>query len=380
MALMDDHDLASPRGFEITRRGYDRVQVDEHLARLEASLGALKTDRDAAVSQASDLRERVRHLDVQVKRLSLPPTTLEGLSERLQNMLQLAQDEANETKEQAAAEAAKIREQVEAEAAKLKTGYEQLITEVEARREALEAKRDGILGKAKAEAEAILKRAEDARNRAEAEMVATHEKADADFKATLATRDAEAMRVIAERESSSNAEAERRIREATENANRTLEEKTTEANRRLYEATNEANRRVAEATQESMRRVSYAAERVRELRRLRQQISGQMHTLQSELTMMQSALDSVHSAFSEAGPLLEQGDEEQEILTRPALPTNQLPLALPQIQVDSVPEQQAEQAQRADQELHDPAAPYADPPTRQIGERSDETEQDPDGN
>ena len=350
MTPTNDHETASPTGFEIARRGYDRVQVDEHMARVEASLRALKNDRDSAVSQARELREQVRNLGIQVKRLSLPPTTLEGLSERLQNMLQLAQDEANETKEQAEAEAAKIREQAEAEAAKLKVGYEKLITEVEARREALEAKRDGILGKARAEAEAILNSAEEARDRAEAEMVASHDKAEEEFKATMAARDAEAMHVIAERESSSKAEAERRIREATEKANSTLEHNTTEANRRLYEATNEASRRVAEATQESMRRVSYAAERVRELRRLRQQISGQMHTLQSELTTMQSTLDSVHAAFAEAAPLLEQGDDEQAILTTPPLPTSQPPLALPQNQVNAEPGHQTEQAERAEQD------------------------------
>jgi chromosome segregation ATPase len=102
MALGDDRDLVPlGTGFDIVKRGYSRTQVEEHLERLDGDLRLLAADRDAAVSQAADLARRLEQsrseiddLRGQVDRLSVPPTTLEGLSERLQRMLRLAQDEA----------------------------------------------------------------------------------------------------------------------------------------------------------------------------------------------------------------------------------------------------------------------------------------------
>src|SRR5213592_886278 len=100
MALGDERDLVPlGAGFDITKRGYSRAQVEEHLERLDADLRLLAADRDAAVSQTVDLanqleqsRSEVDKLKQQIDRLSLPPTTLEGLSERLQRMLRLAQE------------------------------------------------------------------------------------------------------------------------------------------------------------------------------------------------------------------------------------------------------------------------------------------------
>jgi chromosome segregation ATPase len=100
MGLADDRDLVPlGSGFDIVKRGYDRAQVEDHLERLDSDLRLLAADRDAAVSQTLDLarqleaaRSEISEIRNQVERLSLPPTTLEGLSERLQRMLRLAQD------------------------------------------------------------------------------------------------------------------------------------------------------------------------------------------------------------------------------------------------------------------------------------------------
>ena len=95
MGLADDRDLLPlGSGFDIVRKnGYDRAQVDEHLERVDADLRILTSDRDAAVSQARDVakqlesaRSEIENLRGQVERLSKPPTTLEGLSERLQRI------------------------------------------------------------------------------------------------------------------------------------------------------------------------------------------------------------------------------------------------------------------------------------------------------
>ncbi|MER2092336.1 MAG: M protein, partial [Saccharopolyspora rectivirgula] len=118
MGLADDRDLLPlGSGFDLARKnGYDRAQVDEHLERLDAEIRLLTADRDAAVSQANDLskqleaaRSEIESLRGQVERLAKPPTTMEGLSERLQRMLRLAQDEANDIRARAEEDAAQTR-------------------------------------------------------------------------------------------------------------------------------------------------------------------------------------------------------------------------------------------------------------------------------
>src|SRR3954465_9069103 len=112
MALGADHDLVPlGPGFDVSKRGYNRMQVDEHLEQVQKQLDLLAADRNNIAAQADDLAgppERSRsggtELRGQGARLALPPTTLEGLSERLQRMLRLAQDEAADTKARAEAE------------------------------------------------------------------------------------------------------------------------------------------------------------------------------------------------------------------------------------------------------------------------------------
>src|SRR5882724_5480920 len=117
MALGEEHELVPlGTGFDTAKRGYNRIQVEEHLERLDSDLKLLAADRDAALAQTVELtqqlevtRSEIDDLRGQIGRLSLPPTTLEGLSERLQRMLRLAQDEATETKARAEGEAEHIR-------------------------------------------------------------------------------------------------------------------------------------------------------------------------------------------------------------------------------------------------------------------------------
>ena len=107
-------------GFDVVRRGYDRGQVEEHLDRVEADLRILTADRDAAVAQASELaraldrtRSHVEELRAQIDRLAAPPDSMEGLSERLQRMLRLAQDEAREMRSSAEQAARRTREEAD---------------------------------------------------------------------------------------------------------------------------------------------------------------------------------------------------------------------------------------------------------------------------
>ncbi|MGH3520148.1 MAG: chromosome segregation protein [Haloechinothrix sp.] len=320
MSLGDERELVPLGvGFDIAKRGYSRGQVDEHLERLDADLKMLTSDRDAAISQAGDLarqlevsRNEIGELRGQVERLSLPPTSLEGLSERLQRMLRLAQDEATETKARAEAEAVHIRAKAEADASAMRTRYDQLLADLDARRQEMEAEHRKVMERARSEADSIINKAKQERLRLDLDAEERRTKVEEDFEIAMATRRTESMRALAEQEASSKAEAERRLREATEeaqrvraqiakersdskaeaearhrnsveDANRRKQESITEANARVAEATEEANRRVREATELANNRINHAADRVGMLRELRTNIANQITSARSVL-------------------------------------------------------------------------------------------------
>lgn len=325
MGLGEERELVPlGAGFDIMKRGYSRTQVEEHLERLDAELRLLAADRDAAASQSADLarqleiaRTEIDDLRSQVDRLMLPPTTLEGLSERLQRMLRLAQDEATETKARAETDAATIRTKAEADANALRRRYDELIADLDKRRANMEAEHRGVLEKAKVEAEAITRKADEDRARLDAEAEQRRSQVDDDFEIAMATRRTEAMRALAEQEAISKSEAERRMRESTQEVNRRrhesiteanarLKEATDEANRRVAEATEEANRRVREATEESNRRISHAAQRVASLRQLRTRIAGQ---LRDATTLIHDADVLLRNAAPSLDPLADEHEQ-----------------------------------------------------------------------
>src|SRR4051812_32371710 len=202
MGLGEDRDLVPlGAGFDIMKRGYSRVQVEEHLERLDGELRLLAADRDAAVSQAADLarqleqsRSEIDSLRGQVERLALPPTTLEGLSERLQRMLRLAQDEAAETKARAEAEAEHIRAKAETDANALRARYEEMLRGLDTRRAEMEAEHRDVIAKATAEAAAITKTAQDERAKLDSESNQRRAQIEEDFEIAMASRRTESMR------------------------------------------------------------------------------------------------------------------------------------------------------------------------------------------
>ncbi|MGW5051987.1 chromosome segregation protein [Actinokineospora sp. NPDC004072] len=312
-------------GFDITKRGYHPAQVNEHLERLEAELQLMHADRNAAVSQAADLakqleqgRTEIAELRRQVDRLSLPPTTLEGLSERLQRMLRLAQEEAAETKARAEAEAGHIRAKADAEATELRQRYERMLADLEKRRAEMEAEHREVLTTARAEADRTVAEARAEAERLDAAAQRRREQVEEDFEIAMSGRRTEAMRALAEQEATSKAEAERRVREATEEANRRRHDAITEAKARLEEATSEAHRRVREATEEANRRISHAAQRVAALRQLRARVADQLNTARSLIA-------DAHVQLADAAPTLDPLPEERVPTTVDGAPADNSP-------------------------------------------------------
>lgn len=93
-------------------RGYDRDQVTDHIRVLDAELRMMAADRDSAHANADELqhhlddaRRRIVDLQDEVNTLSVPPTTVAGMTDRVSRMLQLATDEASEMRANARDEA-----------------------------------------------------------------------------------------------------------------------------------------------------------------------------------------------------------------------------------------------------------------------------------
>ena len=76
--------------FSIVRKGFDRDEVTNYFERFDAELRLTTADRDAAAAQARDLakqlddaRDEIDELRKDIDRLSVPPTTAEGMSDRI---------------------------------------------------------------------------------------------------------------------------------------------------------------------------------------------------------------------------------------------------------------------------------------------------------
>ena len=85
--------------FDVVLRGYDRSQVADTIERLEADFRIALADRDAAVARSSDLASQLSALHGEIETLrrkaaTAAAPTFENISERIQHMLQLAEEEA----------------------------------------------------------------------------------------------------------------------------------------------------------------------------------------------------------------------------------------------------------------------------------------------
>lgn len=296
----EDRDVV-PLGsiFDTVRRGYDRKQVDEHLDRVDADLRILTADRDAAVARAAELGKQVENQRVQLvnneremARLAASPATMEGMGDRLQRMLRLAQDEAAEIRSRAEAEASELMVRAEADGGVLRDRYQRLIAELDHRRTAMEEEHRSVMERSKVEADKIVSEAAERARQSEAETTARRVQAEEDFDIAMSARRTDAMRALAEHEATSKAEAERRVASATE----------------------EAGRRLREATEASTRMVTEAEAEVDRLHTLRARVSLQLRQVR---TVLAEAIEAVEPLPDEQPPGAASPDAERTEAIRP---------------------------------------------------------------
>jgi chromosome segregation ATPase len=269
MGSVDDRDLLPMRStFDIVRRGYDCAQVDYQLEQLRADLQIAVADRDAGAAQNGELARaleaahgEIDDLRAQLKRLAAPPTTVEGMSERVVRMLRTAQNEAAEINAKATTAAAATRADAEREANELRTRYEQMIGEAQRRRSEMAAEHERVLIEARRRGEQIVALAKQRAEQLDAEAAAHRRQVEEDFDITMSARRRDATCALAQEEASSK----------------------TEAKRRIDEATDVARRLVTEADQTAVARVQEATRRVEALHTLRRQLTGQLQSVSSKL-------------------------------------------------------------------------------------------------
>ncbi len=249
--------------FAIVMRGYDREQVADHLQRLDAELRVLAADRDAATANAHELaahledaRDEIAELRREVDKLSVPPTTAQGMSERLSRMLQLASDEASEMRAEASAEAAETLSIARQEAADMRSSA------------AADAER--VRGEARTAAKKLVDEAA-----ARARQV----------KETAAANESESARLIAERAAAMEAEHTKTMSAANDEARRIVEkakaevaeleavsarERDNERERHDAELADQRERALDEAAHIRQTALDIAAERLNRSRELAQ--------------------------------------------------------------------------------------------------------------
>jgi cell division septum initiation protein DivIVA len=100
-------------GFTIALRGYDRHQVNEHLARLSTELNQHQSAKSDAEQRLGEAQHRVRAVEQQLTGLQTQlrsqqkqmqessKPTLSGLGTRVEQLLRLAEEQANEHRNEA---------------------------------------------------------------------------------------------------------------------------------------------------------------------------------------------------------------------------------------------------------------------------------------
>jgi hypothetical protein len=209
--------------FDVVLRGYDRSQVADTIERLEADFRIALADRDAAVSRSADLAGQLSGLHGEIEALrrkaaTASAPTFENISERIQHMLQLAEEEAAEIRRAADVDAMAVREQTAAEERALLERHAAGQAEVERMLAEARQNAEQIAAKAQIRADELVAKAQERVARLDAESQARRAKVEEDFDIAQRARRAEAARVEEDRERVSTEAARQRIAAAEQHS------------------------------------------------------------------------------------------------------------------------------------------------------------------
>jgi cell division septum initiation protein DivIVA len=232
--VCEDEDMSDPRrdllpmheaqhSFDVVLRGYDRSQVADTIERLEADFRIAIADRDAAAARSADLASQLSALHAEIdslrrKAANASAPTFENISERIQHMLQLAEEEAAEIRRAAESDAMAVREQTAAEERALLERHAAGQAEVERMLAEARQSAEQIAQKAQIRADELVAKAQERVARLDAESQARRAKVEEDFDIAQRARRAESARAEEERERVSTQAARQRISAAEQHA------------------------------------------------------------------------------------------------------------------------------------------------------------------
>lgn len=141
--------------FDVALRGFERNQVLDHIESLQGHISMAERDRDAALARVADMHKHLEHLqregsvlsylqrqtdavNEQLRRMQQSPII--GVTDRIQHMLTLAEEEAAEVRSHAEAEVEQLRTQAATETEQLRTRAETEATSLR-RRSQVESER-----------------------------------------------------------------------------------------------------------------------------------------------------------------------------------------------------------------------------------------------
>ena len=310
-------DLDGP--FPVVRRGFDRAQVEERLGKLLAERDAAHAARQSALA---DLERLSRELDIsrgetraartelnesratterlaaQVSELSTIPSSVDGMSDRLQQMVRVAQDEVNDMRARATRGAAQILSMAQAEADELLENSRQERREFEADQHKSQDELRVRLEESRTRLAQMREEADGQRARLDAEL------------AERRAREEQALASdIAERRDVLMAELGTQEKRQRDEAQRIVDAASTQARAVVAEAAAEAER-----SRTSLRdQVTRAQDELEQLRALQHQVAEQ-------LTGVRSLLDWTLPRVTSAAPVQ---------TTSPGLPLGSMPPQAP---------------------------------------------------
>jgi DivIVA domain-containing protein len=212
--------LAHDDAFEVQLRGYSRRQVDEFLARCRSQIRDLEQRLERAQNETEELRHDLATARQQA--LGAKPAHQE-VSERIAQILKLADDEARSEKTKAQDEIALQRNEAQTEAERVRTEARE---QTERMLTAAQEQAERAITSARAEAEKTRNSA-----RTEAERTTTAARTEAERVTTSARNEAERVTTTA------RSESERMTSEAQKKADNVLNSAKSQAKKALDEAT-----------------------------------------------------------------------------------------------------------------------------------------------
>jgi len=325
--------LPAQAPFDLVRRGYAPEQVTAHLEQLEYDLRITSANRDATNQRLNELGSQLAAaqaeadtLRAQLDRNALEPVSMANLSDRMQRMIRLAEEEAAEIRARSAAEADRLRAQLEAALSDAVTTRASFDTEREHARSQLAEQVNVLIAEATSEALTTTTQAHQEATRLVAEAGAEVEQLTTEAAAENARLDADATSLrsqveedfhisITARRQQAHQEILNGQQVAAESSQHLIQVATAESELLTEQATTYSSALVNRAAAESHQRVTDADNAVDILQVLRGQLLDQLQSLASHL-------DHIRNLAGEAPGLISPSDSEQDRPVAAEFPAN----------------------------------------------------------